>query len=152
MSLGFGQYAFGIAMFGYAPVVVADPRGPNVPAAMRYDGKTSDWALTTDNRPRSVHSVDQGVAFSICFKRGTIKSAPEIGNDFQDIELTGGARDQGEIEACARNAYPLRLYLADGRVTLQLVQYDEIPTGGYKVVVYYRNNETGKADRAIYES
>lgn len=152
MSLGFGQYPFGSALWGFAPVLVALPRGPDVPAAMRYDGKTSDWALTTDNRPRSTHSVDQGVAFSILFRRGTIKSAPEIGNDFQDLELTGGARDQGEIEACARNSYPLRLYLADGRVTLQRVEYEIIPTGGYKVVVYYRNNEIARNDRVTYET
>jgi hypothetical protein len=153
MSLGFGQYHFGAAGFGYAPLVLADPRGPNSPTAWRYDGASSDWAIGPDDgRPRSTHMVDQGMAFSVLWQQGTIASDARIGNTLLKLPLHGGVRDQSMVEDCIRNSFPCKLYLADGRVEIISIEHELISTGGLKVVVHYRNVELKEDKRVFYES
>ena len=152
MALGFGQYAFGSAGFGYAPVITAESRRPRAPAAWRYEGLPSDWSIGDDDRPRSVHNVDQGMAFSILFERGTIASDKRIGHDLLTLDLDGSERDAGLVDACVRNSWPCRQYLADKRVTILRIDHELVEHGGLKVVVYYRNHDLPDEQRVVYES
>lgn len=137
---------------GLAPVVVGDRRKARMAAALRYDGKSRDWAVDADGRIRSVHPVDAAVALSILHAKGTFRSDIRIGNDFLAIRFTGTGRDQGLVEEAVRNSFPLSELLSAGRVKIRRVEYEFSSPGKLLVAVYYRNEELGQNDRAIYES
>ena len=106
--------------------------------ARQFDGKTGGYTLTSEGHWTESHPVDQGVALSLCFRKGSIKSAPDVGHTLHLVRL-GTARTRAEVEDRVKNAFPLSSYLAAGLVRIVEIAHEERPSGGLFVAVGYIN-------------
>lgn len=149
---GIGSFPAGVGPAGHAPVQPT-PRVPTVqPAALRYEGATSDWVYGSDGRLRRVHPVDQGMALGLLVAQGSLRSSPDTGSTLRSIRYLNPNGLQARIEDAVRKANPIARYLADGSVTILSINYQVLPQRGLYVECYYRNNLLGTEERAHFES
>lgn len=107
--------------------------------APRYDGKTRSFLVDANGGLKSVHPVDHKFALGLCTKRGSWKSSPTIGNDLFRIEYLGIENMQAEVERCVLTAEPCATLIANGDVSIALIEHEQTPEGFLLVSVDYVN-------------
>lgn len=125
---------------GYDPI--PSPGEANVgrrARARKIDGATGDFVLDDAGVWVPCDPIEQGVALSLCIRRGTIKSAPLVGHTLDRIRVINPQTIAADIRDRVRDAYPLRLYLAAGTVALDKIDHVLLAAGGFTVAAYYRN-------------
>ena len=148
--MGAGDYALGFGPAGFDPVVVSAPRTEfRAPAAQEFDGATRDFPRDATGNFRALHPIDQGVALSLLTKRGSIKSAPEIGNTLHEISPVTASRVEQQVHVRVNDAFPLRDYLAADSVETIRIEYDISIRGRLAVAYTYRNLLLGKSSGEI---
>lgn len=139
--MGAGDYPAGDSPAGFDPVESSPARGlDRAPAAVEFDGATRDFVLKADGNFAALHPVDQGVALAILVQKGSIKSAPAIGNELGSIEDLASPRLEQQVRARIDESFPLSTFLADGSVTTLNVEWEVRESGGLLVAYTYRNN------------
>lgn len=145
-TMGAGGGLAGIAPAGFDGVIDSGiPRRYRGPAAMRYEGKTRDWAQNAKGEFRSVHPNDQAMALSVLVRQGSIKSSIATGNTLFEITHLGDPDLKSDVENRIRISNPAKRLLAEGRVQIKRIDID---TSGNRlaVAVYYLNLEVSAKD------
>lgn len=137
--MGAGSSSAGSGFAGADGVVAGVNVNPLTPAAMRYEGGARDWVLSDDTNYRAVHPVDQQMALGCLTRKGTLKSAPSVGNTVFDIPYLGGLDLSREINDRIRNAVPIKALLDNGDISIDRIDHEVVTGGGLKFAVYYRN-------------
>jgi hypothetical protein len=147
-----GDYACGAGPCGFDPIQTTDPRtSERAPSALWYDAASRDFLRDDAGRFLALHPIDQGVGLSLTVSRGQLKSAPNVGNRLDRVEL-GTSRVARQIEDAVADSFPLRVFLADGSVTTLGIEHDTSVRGRLAVIYYYHNNITGQTpDPVRYE-
>lgn len=134
---GAGSFPAGTGPAGADPVQSSPPRAPLALGAMRYEGATRGWVQDANGQYVKLHPVEQAVALSMCTRKGSLKSAPLVGNTLFEIEYLGGDDLAKDVEDRVRNAYPLSVLVAAGDVEIVRIDHDE--TNGLVVALYFKN-------------
>jgi hypothetical protein len=143
------DYPFGTGPLGFDPVIVTDARPfARAPSAQEFDLATKDFPLDSAGNFRALHPVDQGVALSFV-RRGSIKSAPLVGNTLHLITDMSPARLEQQVQTRVDDAFPLRVLVKDGSVTTLRIEHDISVHGRLGVAYYFRNNITGRTAPAV---
>jgi hypothetical protein len=103
-----------------APILPSGRR-PSKPAGLHYDGKTRDFTVNSSGQLNGVHPVDEGMAMSIMVPRGSIKAAPNTGNDLHKIEYLGTPNLDEQVRACVYNAQPLKRFLEEDKIEIRTI-------------------------------
>lgn len=130
----------------------ADPSAPPVTAvheARRLYSNPLDYRLDAKGRLIAGHPVDQGMALSMSVEKGSIKSAPEVGNELRKVAI-GTARTEADVQDRVLSSFPLSRYVAEQDVKILRIRHEERPAGGLLVSVDYRNLRTGVDAKAFY--
>jgi hypothetical protein len=139
--VGAGSFPAGFGPAGVDPVVASEPSGPfTPPAAIYIDLGTAD-AKVVAGVWQSMHPVDQAVQLSFGVRRGTIRSAPNVGHEFDKIRVIGNVRFEGDVRAAARDAFPFSKLVDNGSITHLDTMIQRGKTGEFKVLVSYINNK-----------
>ncbi len=134
---GVGSFPAGRGPAGANPIVTSPPLARVAKGAMRYEGRTRGWVQSADGQYVKLHPVEQAVALSMCTRKGSLKSAPKVGNTLFEIEYLGAPDLGADVEDRVRNAFPLSQLLAAGDVEIIKIAHDE--TNGLIVVLYFKN-------------
>jgi len=73
----------------------------------------------------------------MCTRKGSLLSAPNVGNTLFDIEYLGNPDLGSDVEDRVRNAFPLSRLLANGDVEIIRIAHDE--SNGLAVALYFKN-------------
>jgi len=142
--MALGDYGCGVGPCGFDPVVETVARAfARAPTAQEFDGATRDFPLEADGNFRALHPVDQGVALSMCIRKRSIPSAPDVGNTIHEITDLASSRLEAQIQSRVDSAFPLSTFLADGSVSILRLDWERRERGGISVALTYRNNITG---------
>jgi len=143
--MALGDYECGEGPCGFDPVVSSDPRAPaRAPAAAEFDGATRDFPRDSSGNFRALHPIDQGVALALSVKRGSIRSAPAVGNTIHELDRRDSSRIEQQVTARVNDAYPLSVFLADKSVTTLKIEWEVTYLGAIHVAYTYTNNRTGR--------
>lgn len=135
---GAGIYPGGVGPAGADPVTSTFAPRQKRPAAIRYEGATSDFELDHDGNYQAVTPVEQAVALSLSIRQGDIKSSPTTGNTLHEIVYLDSATLGADIDDRVRRSNPLARLLADGQAEIVRIDH-EIGKQGFKVAVYFRD-------------
>ena len=105
--------------------------------AIRYEGRTRGWVLDAGGQYVKLHPVEQAVALAMCTRKGSLKSAPKVGNTLFEIEYLGSPDIGADVEDRVRNAFPLSDLVRAGDVEIVKIDHDE--TNGLIVTLYFKN-------------
>lgn len=139
-----GSYPGGIGPFGADPVQTGYTSKPKQPVAIRYEGVTRDWSLDDAANYKAVTPVEQGVALSLCVKRGAIKSSPDTGNTLHEIVYIGGIDIAAEIKDRVLKSNPLARFISEGQASITKIIHEETPSG-FKVAVFFKDLTVDKS-------
>ena len=139
------KYAFGVGPFGEDPVQTSDPAVQNTPPASIYLDLGTQDARVEGGLWASMHPVDQAVQLSFGVRRGTLRSAPNVGHELNEIRVLGNARFEGDVRAAARDAFPFARLVDDGSITHLATEVQRGKAGEFKVLVSYINNQLPRA-------
>jgi hypothetical protein len=106
------------------------------------------YELDENGNWRRGTAVQQGVALSLSVKRGTIPSAPTVGNDLDSVPL-GQENTEAAVIDAVRQSYPLSDYLRRGLVETISISHEERPHGGLLVQYVYRERGTDENKTAF---
>lgn len=134
---GAGSFPAGSGPAGSDPVLTSDPRAALNKGAMRYEGSPRSWVQDESGQYVKLHPIEQAVALSMCTRKGTLKSAPNVGNTLFEIEHLGAPDLEKDVEDRVRNAFPLSTLVAAGDVEIIRIDHDE--TNGLAVALYFKN-------------
>jgi hypothetical protein len=134
---GVGSFPAGSGPAGALPVVDSAPRAPLAVGAIRYEGRTRGWIQADDGQYVKVHPIEQAVALSMCTAKGSLKSAPQVGNTLFEIEYLGSPDQEADVEDRVRNAFPLSALVTAGDVEIVRIEQDE--SNGLSVILYFKN-------------
>ncbi len=124
---------------GFGPFQQPTPIGSRiVPTALQWDGATRQWVLSGDQFA-SVHPVDQAMMIGCCFRRGSVPSAPDVGNTVFEIRSLGSSNVRDDAESRIRSANPVARLLAEGKVAIKSVDAEVSQWGRLLVAVTYHN-------------
>lgn len=131
--------------------ILPSGRHPLLPAAVYYDGVSKDTIRDQYGVHRSVHPTDQGITMSLLVRRGSCKSAPDMGNDLHTI-MDLKADDLAEqIRTVVNAAEPLARLVSAGKAQIVRIDYTA-ERGRLGVAVQYLNTETGERQSADWYS
>ncbi|HEY3254603.1 MAG TPA: hypothetical protein VGJ91_11665 [Polyangiaceae bacterium] len=134
---GVGYFPAGSGPAGASPVVSSPRRAPVAKGALRYEGKTRGWVQDGSGQYVKLHPVEQAVALSMCTRKGSLKSAPNVGNTLFEVEYLDTPDIVADIEDRVRNAFPLSQLVAAGDV--EIVKIDHDVSNGLLVTLYFKN-------------
>lgn len=118
-------------------------RRPYLPAAPYYDGQARDTVLDEYGSTRGVHPTDSGMAMSLMVKKGSCKSAMDMGNELHLISDLSAPDLAEQVRAKVLVAEPLARLVAAKKSVIESIQH-EARRGALAVVVNYTNTETGE--------
>jgi hypothetical protein len=135
---GVGSFPAGSGPAGFDPVIISPPKAAVAQGAIRYEGRTRGWVQADDGQYVKLHPVEQAVALAMCTRKGSLKSAPKVGNTLFEIEYVGGNPDlAADVEDRVLNAFPLSTLIASGDIEVIKIVIDE--TNGLIVTLYFKN-------------
>jgi hypothetical protein len=135
------SYPFGVGPFGEDPVQTSDPAVQQTPPAAIYLDLGTQDAKVEDGLWTSMHPVDQAVQLSFGVRRGTLRSAPDVGHQFDLIRVIGNTRFEGDVRAATRDAFPFSRLVTDGSITHLDTVIQRGKSGEFRVLVSYVNNK-----------
>jgi hypothetical protein len=145
---GAGTFPAGSGPAGFDPILRSAPRKPVAQGAIRYEGKTRGWVRADDGQYVKLHPIEQAVALSMCTRKGTLRSAPKVGNTLFEIEYLGSPDIGADVEDRVRNAFPLSSLVAAGDVEIIKIDHDE--TNGLAVILYFKNLRSQDPSRELH--
>lgn len=134
---GAGSFPAGTGPAGAVPIAKSPPKSVVANGAIRYEGSTRGWVRAEDGQYVKLHPIEQAVALAMCTRKGSLKSAPQVGNTLSQIEYLGAPDIGADVEDRVRNANPLAALVAAGDIEITKIDHDE--TNGLTVVVYFKN-------------
>jgi len=138
--MGAGAYGAGVGPAGHDPVAAATaPRDVSYPVGIKYDASSKSFPLDSDGLVEAEHPVDQMMAIGLCFRKGSIQGAAEVGNTFEEITNLGAANLALDIQDRIEKSVPIAGLLAAGDVVILSIDHEVIRHGGLKVAVQYYN-------------
>jgi hypothetical protein len=144
---GVGSYPAGTGPAGLAPVVKRPANAPVAKGAIRYEGRTRGWVRREDGQYVKLHPVEQAVALAMCTRKGSLKSAPKVGNTLFEIEYLGLPDVGAEVENRVRNAFPLSDLIRSRDVEIVKIEHDE--SNGLSVALYFKNLRSENPSKAL---
>lgn len=138
----------GPAAFSAPDKPSAAPVKVNVPARRLYSNPL-DYRTGPDGRLVSDHPVNQGMALSMSVRKGSIRSAPNVGHELHKVEI-GTERTAADVRDRVLVAYPLSRYVSEGSVEILSITHEEQDVGRLIVSVLFRNTKTNRAATARY--
>jgi len=112
------------------------PKAP--PAAIKLDIFERDAVLDADGHFENMGTIEQQVAISFAYPRGSIKHSKTTGHDFMDLPRLARAPLDAEIERRARQASPFDALLRDGKVELLKVTTQHPKTTESRIAITWR--------------
>jgi len=112
------------------------PAGP--PAAIKLDLENHDATLDEDGHFEDMGTIEQQVALSFGYARGSIKHMKSVGHDFLDMPRLARAPLDAEIDRVARLASPFDQLLATGKVELLGVAKQHPKTTESRIAIEWR--------------
>ncbi len=134
---GVGSFPAGSGPAGFDPVQISPPKAAVAKGALRYEGRTRAWVRAGDGQYVKLHPVEQAVALSMCTRKGSLKSAPKVGNTLFEIEYLGSPDLGSDVEDRVLNAFPLSALIKNGDVRIVRIDHDE--SNGLAVALYFKN-------------
>lgn len=134
---GAGDFPAGSGPAGSDPIITSPAAPTLTPGAIRYEGRTRGWVMGDDGQYVKVHPIEQAVALSMCVRKGSLKSAPNVGNTLFEIEYLGTPELGADIEDRVRNSFPLSQLVANGDVEIVRIEHDE--KDALAVALYFKN-------------
>ena len=132
--MGAGTYPAGTGPAGHDPIVPSTPNDATYPAALRYDGYTKNWLFDDANRMRAITPVAQKMAIGLCFRKGSIKGAPQVGNTYYQIQYVDADNLALDIEQRTRSAVPVAQCLADREAEIIRIEHWVNRTTGQLII------------------
>lgn len=109
-----------------------------------------DYRLDAKGRLISGHPVDQAMALSLAVRKGSITSHGEVGNELHLVQI-GTDRTTADVRDKVLTSYPLSRVVEAGDATILSITYEERETGGLLTRVEYRNERSGKREKAFFK-
>jgi hypothetical protein len=139
--MGAGSFPAGQGPAGKDPVVRSPEVFVQFPAATFVDLGVRDHLLDSDGNWREMDPVDQAMQLAFLIRRGTLRSAPEIGHTFRDLTRVSpnAATLQEEGRRRAKLAQPAKDMIDAGFAEITLVTVRSPKRGELSAEVTYRN-------------
>lgn len=137
--MGAGAFGAGTGPCGADPVYVpAPPPVLTLPAAALYDPAVKGFSVQADGTVKPIHPVDQRVALLCFIARGSVPSAPTLGNRFR---ARIARVDPARIPAIALDEFTtvLRPLISAGDILLLSVTTLSVAPGSVQVFIAYVN-------------
>lgn len=113
----------------------------SAPAAIRLDVRSRDAALDSIGRYEDMGTIEQQVAISFAYPRGSLKHSPSVGHDLFKIDRVVGAELDAAIERAARQASPFDRLLAAGKVEFIKVSAQHPKNTESRVAIEWRKTD-----------
>ncbi len=142
--MGFGLDPFGLAPAGLDLPATTERRDATTPQALVLDGPTRQFVVNADGRFASTHWVDAKLFNRLRIRKGSVRSAPELGNDVGNLEYI----DPLTIDAYVRDQIRLVTedMIAAGEIAERSVELDLSERGRVAYAYNYVNLLTGRPD------
>jgi hypothetical protein len=138
--MGAGDFEAGAGPAGEDPVVEQTPYQPiKPPAAIYLDLATRDSRLDSNGNWDAMDTTEQQVVISFAYFKGTVKSAPNVGNDFNQLPRNRGAALIPDALRIASEAFPFSDLIAKGYASLEGVIVQSPKWGEARIAVQWRN-------------
>jgi hypothetical protein len=144
---GVGSFAAGSGPAGFDPILKRPAAPPVALGAIRYEGRTRGWVQDESGQYVKLHPVEQAVALAMCTRKGSLKSAPRVGNTLFEIEYLGSPDLGADVEDRVRNAFPLSDLVRSGDVEIVKIEHDE--SNGLVVALYFKNLRSANPSKQL---
>lgn len=142
--MGFGLDPAGLAPAGLDLPVTTERRDAKTPQALVLDGATRNFVVNADGRFAATHWVDAKLFNRLRIRKGSVRSAPELGNDIANLDYI----DPVTIEAYVRDKVRLATedMIAAGEIAERSLELDLSVRGRVAYAYNYTNLLNGRKD------
>jgi hypothetical protein len=137
--MGIGSFGAGIGDAGTDYFEQLASTTPTPPAAIYIDLAAKDSRLNANGNWDAMDPTEQMVVISFGNFKGTLKSAPEVGNDFDKLPRNRGNALLPEALRIAGEAFPFSDLIANGDVSLEGVLVQSPKWSETRIAVQWRN-------------